>query len=248
MKKTVKRRSFLKGGLGLAGLTLLTQPGQAKVQDNQRKKIVCVGGHPDDPESGCGGTLALSSQQGHAVTIIYLTRGEAGIKGKTHDQAGAIRTGEAEKACKLLKAKPLFVGQIDGATLVNDEWVNALSKILEAEKPDVVFTHWPLDTHKDHQAASFLTWRCWLNAKKKFDLYFFEVCAGEQTLHFHPTDFVDISATQEIKRQALYCHESQDPPGIYACGHQAMEDFRGREIGVKAAEAFIRAGRGKEIW
>ena len=21
-------------------------------------KIVCVGGHPDDPESGCGGTLA----------------------------------------------------------------------------------------------------------------------------------------------------------------------------------------------
>ena len=37
----------------------------------------------------------------------------------------------------------------------------------------------------------------------------------------------------------LSCHKSQDPPGIYACGHTAMEDFRGRELGVKAAEAFI---------
>jgi hypothetical protein len=51
---------------------------------------------------------------------------------------------------------------------------------------------------------------------------------------------VDITETQAKKRQALYCHVSQDPPGIYQCGHAAMEDFRGREMGVAAAEAFIR--------
>jgi hypothetical protein len=44
---------------------------------------------------------------------------------------------------------------------------------------------------------------------------------------------------QEQKRKAVYCHTSQDPPGIYACGHAAMEEFRGRETGVKAAEAFV---------
>ena len=74
----------------------------------------------------------------------------------------------------------------------------------------------------------------------KFLLYFFEVCTGEQTFIFHPTDYVDITETQEQKKQALYCHLSQDPPGIYQCGHAAMEDFRGREMGVTAAEAFIR--------
>src|SRR5260370_41917541 len=57
-------------------------------------RIVCVGGHPDDPESGCGGTLARYSALGHAVTVIYLTRGEAGISGKSHDEAAAIRSAE----------------------------------------------------------------------------------------------------------------------------------------------------------
>lgn len=61
-----------------------------------------------------------------------------------------------------------------------------------------------------------------------------------QSMGFHPTDYVDISPAQEQKRKALYCHVSQDPPGIYACGHGAMEEFRGREIGVKAGEAFVR--------
>jgi len=37
--------------------------------------VICVGGHPDDPESGCGGTLARYTAAGHRVTIIYLTRG-----------------------------------------------------------------------------------------------------------------------------------------------------------------------------
>ncbi len=71
-------------------------------------------------------------------------------------------------------------------------------------------------------------------------LYFYEVCTGEQTLIFHPTDYVDITSTQEQKKKAVYCHVSQDPPGIYECGHAAMEDFRGRELGVKAGEAFVR--------
>ena len=79
-----------------------------------------------------------------------------------------------------------------------------------------------------------------MRTRNKWELYFFEVCIGEQTAIFHPTDYIDISATQEQKRKAVYCHTSQDPPGIYACGHSSMEDFRGREMGVKAAEGFVR--------
>src|SRR5579884_2137120 len=70
-------------------------------------KIVCVGGHPDDPESGCGGTLARYTALGHSVTILYLTRGEAGIHGKSHEEAAVIRTAECEAACQILGAKPL---------------------------------------------------------------------------------------------------------------------------------------------
>ncbi|HEY2349141.1 MAG TPA: PIG-L family deacetylase, partial [Puia sp.] len=52
--------------------------------------------------------------------------------------------------------------------------------------------------------------------------------------------YVDISETQAQKKKAVYCHVSQDPPGIYQCGHASMEEFRGRDLRVPAAEAFIR--------
>src|SRR5881392_3151814 len=110
--KHSSRRQFLQNSLG--GLSLLTIPAglQAPNQPFKKMKIVCIGGHPDDPESGCGGALAKFAASGHEVTIIYLTRGEAGIEGKSHDEAAAIRSGEATTACKILNVKPVFVGQI----------------------------------------------------------------------------------------------------------------------------------------
>jgi LmbE family N-acetylglucosaminyl deacetylase len=177
------------------------------------------------------------------VTVIYLTRGEAGIKGKSHDEAAAIRTGEAESACRILGAQPVFAGQIDGATEVKRERAEALLKLLTAAEPDVVFTHWPLDTHPDHQAASLLTLRAYLAVPRRFPLYFFEVNSGSQTLGFVPAAYVDITATREKKKQALFAHRSQDGERIYSKHHEVMENFRGRELGVAAAEAFAQLAR-----
>lgn len=234
------RRGFIKtttAGLGLLTLPQLLHASPA--EPASKKKVVCFGGHPDDPESGCGGTLAKLAAKGHDVTIIYLTTGEAGIDGKSHNEAAAIRKQEAINACTILKTKYVFVGQIDGDTIMDNSWLEKVQQLIADEKPDLVFTHWPVDSHKDHQVASMLMIQTWVRSGKKFPLYFFEVCTGEQTMIFRPTDYVDITDTQEQKRQAVYCHKSQDPPGIYACGHTAMEDFRGRELGVKAAEAFV---------
>jgi LmbE family N-acetylglucosaminyl deacetylase len=210
-----------------------------------RLRVVCVGGHPDDPESGCGGTLARYAALGHAVTILYLTRGEAGIAGTSHEEAARIRSAECEAACKILGAKAVFAGQIDGATVVDAKAVDNVRRLIAAENPDVVLTQWPIDTHLDHQAASTLTFRAWLALGRKFDLYYYEVNAGAQTLNFHPTDYVDITAVREKKKSALFAHKSQDGEGIYRKHHQVMEDYRGREAGVAAAEAFVRLAPGQ---
>jgi LmbE family N-acetylglucosaminyl deacetylase len=234
------RRNFVK--TAAAGLGLLTLPQLLHAQPDTpagKKKIVCFGAHPDDPESGCGGTLARLANNGHDVTIIYLTTGEAGVEGKAHSEAAAIRKQEAINACAILKAKPVFAGQIDGDTVMDNAWLVKVQKLIADEKPDLVFTHWPVDSHKDHQIASLLVIQTWVRLAKKFPLYFFEVCTGEQSMVFRPTDYVDITQTQEQKRKSVYCHVSQDPLGIYGCGHASMEDFRGRELGVKAAEAFV---------
>ena len=146
--------------LGSAGVTLPLS-GIERVSDSsptKKVKIVVVGAHPDDPESGCGGTAALYSDLGHEVVILYLTRGERGIEGKTLQQAAAIRTAEAEKACGILKARPIFAGQIDGDTELNRSRYDDFRKLVETECPNLVLTHWPVDTHRDHRAASLLVY------------------------------------------------------------------------------------------
>jgi LmbE family N-acetylglucosaminyl deacetylase len=234
------RREFLGGALSLPALIALADTSHAAAQIKAGSlKVVCVGGHPDDPESGCGGTLAMYAAQGHRVTVIYLTRGERGIPGTSENDAGTIRTAEAEAACKLLGARPVFAGQIDGATEITRSRVEAMAALLDAEAPDVVFTHWPIDTHMDHEVASLLTIRVYVARQRRFPLYFFEVNAGSQTMGFEPTQYVDITAVREKKKAALFAHKSQHGEDIYRRHHEVMENFRGREAHVAAAEAFV---------
>jgi LmbE family N-acetylglucosaminyl deacetylase len=207
-----------------------------------RMTVVCVGGHPDDPESGCGGTLARYAALGHTVTVIYLTRGERGIPGKSLDQAAQIRSAECAAACKIIGAKPVFFGQIDGATELTRAHVDAMERLLGAEHPDVVLAHWPVDTHMDHQVASVLTIRAWM-ALPASRLYFFEVNSGSQTEGFLPNTYVDISSVVEQKKTALFAHASQDGRGIWREHHEIMAQWRGREVGVAAAEAFVHLNR-----
>ena len=239
IRRNLTRRTFVKGALVTASAPLLpahTESGAAPLS------VVCVGGHPDDPESGCGGALSLYSARGAAVTVVYLTRGERGIPGKSLDEAARIRSAECEAACKIMGAKPLYFGQIDGATDVTRAHVVAMTQLLVTIKPDVVFTHWPVDTHMDHQVAAMLTIRAWM-ARRTFRLYFFEVNTGSQTEGFLPNTYVDISSAVEQKKAALFAHVSQDGQGIWREHHEIMAQWRGREAGVRAAEAFVHLNR-----
>jgi len=229
----LSRRDLFLGGA--ASLLPLDMP-----QDRKKLKILCAGGHPDDPESGAGGTMARYADLGHDAVNVYLTKGEAGIKGKSAEEAAAIRSAEIEKACAILKVRALFAGQIDGATEINAARYDEVRKILAEEKPDVVLTHWPIDTHRDHRAMSLLIFDAWLRLGRKFALYYFEVNMGAQTQHFHTTHYVDISSTVERKKDACYAHVSQNPPGFYDKYHEPMQKHRGMEAGVKAAEGFVR--------
>jgi LmbE family N-acetylglucosaminyl deacetylase len=206
--------------------------------------VVCVAAHPGDPELACGGTLARYAELGQRVTIIYLTRGEAGIVGKSHQEAADIRTAGAEVACKVLGAKPVFAGQIDGATELNAARAQSLTKLLMAEEPDLVIGHWPVDKHADHQIAGLLALRACLARQSRFQLYFMEIMPGTQTVHFQPSDYVDISSVREKKRAAMLAykggHELEVP---YQSHHEAMELLRGREASLPVAEAFLHFPR-----
>lgn len=205
----------------------------------KKLKIVVTGGHPGDPEYGCGGTVARYSGLGHAVTLLYLNRGEKGCAGKPPEQCGNTRSAEAREACRILNAQPAFAQQVDGEAAVNAVSYLAFRQILEAEKPDILFTHWPIDTHRDHRAISMLAYDAWLQMAKTFALYYYEVSDGEDTFMFAPTDYVDITPTEPRKRAACYAHASQSPDRYYALQSQVTR-FRGVQSGVAQAEGFVR--------
>jgi N-acetylglucosamine malate deacetylase 1 len=242
----LSRREMIGGSASLLGTTGLAMDGSGREGTGagaKKLKIVVAGGHPDDPESGCGGTIALYTSLGHEVTILYLTRGEAGIAGKSLQEAATIRTAECEKACEILKARSVFAGQIDGNTEINGTRYKQFREILKKEDPDIVLTHWPIDSHRDHRAASLFAYDAWLKSRRKFELYYYEVDQGEQTQVFHPTHYVDITKTESQKRAACYAHASQAPETSFYVLHDMMNRFRGMECGVKYAEAFVRHGQ-----
>src|SRR5205807_4033341 len=99
-----------RGLLGAAGFLALGAglPLAAWAERNgKRLRVVVAGGHPDDPETGAGGTIARYSLLHHEVVCLYLTRGEAGIEGKSHQESARIRTAEAQSACRILGARAI---------------------------------------------------------------------------------------------------------------------------------------------
>ena len=247
----IGRREILGASGAFAGGTLVglgTTQEQAAKSDaapDRRLKVLVVGGHPDDPETGCGGTMARYAAAGHDVAAVYLTCGEYGIKDKAPAEAGRIRTAEAQKACALLGVRAVFVGQMDSHTEVTNDRFEEFRKIIQSEAPDFLFAHWPIDSHRDHRAASTLSLDAWLRLGKRFDLYFYEVYSGIQSHNFAPSHYVDITATETLKKLATYAHASQNPEQLYKL-HDLMNRFRGSEYRCEFAEAFVRHVQGPD--
>ena len=131
----------------------------------------------------------------------------------------------------------MFAGQYDGRAVVDNAHYEAFGRILAAEKPDVVFTQWPIDRHPDHRAISMLTLDAWLKSGKQFALYYYEV--AEDTSMFTAAEYVDITQVESIRRAACYAHVSQQPDKWYP-KQVAITQSRGAASGFSQAEGFMR--------
>jgi LmbE family N-acetylglucosaminyl deacetylase len=227
------------GQTGLLATALLAggpEGAEAAQGPKARLKIVVTGGHPGDPEYGCGGTIALCAEAGHEVVIVYLNKGEGG--GKLPSGLAPDRPAEAGRACGILRARPVFAGQIDAQSIIDNDRYDQFRQLIETEKPDILLTQWPLDNHRDHRAVSLLTFDAWNRLRRKAALYYYEVSNGEDTVQFAPTHYVDITAVVERKRAACYAHASQAPDKFYAL-QEMVTRLRGIESGVRQAEGYI---------
>src|SRR5882757_3019500 len=127
----ISRRQLLANVTKVAGgmsLALDAQP-------PKRLKVIVTGGHPGDPEYGCGGTVAKYADQGHEVVLLYLNRGERTCPAPPTESATNVRVAEAKRACEILKARPLFAPQCDAHAVVDAAQYDEFRKIIASEKP-----------------------------------------------------------------------------------------------------------------
>src|SRR2546425_8080350 len=95
-ERALTRRTFVKQSLAAVGPAMVAANALPAVSAQAesgaaRLTVVCVGAHPDDPESGCGGALTRYAAPGHAVAGVYLTRGGGGISRQSFDEDAASR-------------------------------------------------------------------------------------------------------------------------------------------------------------
>lgn len=198
--------------------------------------ILVIAAHPDDIEPQMGGTIAKYVREGHMVKMILLTRTGGDIE--------KIRNKEGIEAAKILGVEELIHLQHSQENFTyNRALINEIDNLIKQYNPREIFTLNPNDSHQDHQiVAKAVISAC---RKNNINLYFFEnvIPGGNSITNENYNYYVDISDTFFTKMQSIRAHSSQIEKfgEEWLSGIEGRSKFRGFQMNVKYAEAFILA-------
>jgi LmbE family N-acetylglucosaminyl deacetylase/CheY-like chemotaxis protein len=159
--------------------------------------VLAVGAHPDDVEIGIGGLLLRHAAQGHAVTVLTLTAGEAG-------GAVAERIAESQRAAELLSARLVHVDLKDASLSEGGATIATIKRVVDEIHPTTLYTHSIHDVHQDHRNVHNAS----LVAARGVPRV---LCyqAPSTSVDFHPTRFVAIDEYLERKIEVIQAYTSQ---------------------------------------
>jgi len=186
--------------------------------------------------------------------MCHACDGNKGSMEKTSQEIAAIRRQEAIKSANLIGAVSLWGGFHDDEVVCDLESRLRMTDVIRQADPDVIITHHPDDYMTDHVNVSRLVFEAAYLAtvplvktvnrytEKVPVLYYMDTLAG---INFTPSEYVDISATIDVKVRMMHAMKSQ--LGWLKTMHDSdAEDyirtvakFRGFQAGVRFAESFF---------
>lgn len=199
------------------------------------KLALVIGAHPDDPEFGAGGTIALWGQQGWQFHYLIVTDGSKGTSDPRQDGQQLVqrRQDEQRAAARQLGVQEVrFLHFHDGEVEASQLLLSQLVRELRRLRPRAVFTHNPeaLEyrkpggrphiAHRDHRAVGHSVLDAVYPAAR--DPHYFPEHGREGLLPHKVRDVylwgsgqadlrVDVRATFGLKLEAIRCHGSQIP-------------------------------------
>lgn len=171
------------------------------------KNILVISPHPDDEAIGCGGTIALHTDCGDVVHVIFLTSGEKGGHGKSEEETIKTREAEAQAAADILKIAQIeFWREPDGNFQASEINILRLVKKIEENAAEIIYVPHYQEEHQDHKLAALMVEKALqcLDGLKPI-VYMYEVWTPIQKIDH----IEDISPYVEIKRKAIQAHKSQ---------------------------------------
>jgi LmbE family N-acetylglucosaminyl deacetylase len=209
------------------------------------------GAHPDDEVVGMGGTIAKLAQKGHEVFVVIFTKGEEGYaEKKLRETISGLRQEEVERVRGILGVKRYELMERPDMGLRNDkETFKETIQLIRKYRPDIVFTHYGVDRHRDHRVASRTVAEAfWQSTEpvsvdlgepwKPRALYYYE----ESHPFKFPSHIVDITDTFDTKIRAMKTYTSQLSVAPFIVdGIEGQAIFRGSAIGTKYGEAFLKS-------
>ena len=222
--------------------------------------------HPDDAEFLAAGTLArLRAECGYEIHIATMTAGDCGSAEHAPDEIAAIRRAEGVAAADVINAAYHCLEILDLRVHYCDAQLEAVCRLLNAVRPQIVLTHSPDDYHLDHEQTSrlvraatfaapitnFLHRPGHTEANRPLDaiphLYYCDPLEGKDIFGrpIAPAFSIDITATIGAKAEMLAHHESQR---AWLRQHHGVDNLvesmrewsrsRGDAAGVEYAEGF----------
>ena len=167
------------------------------------RRVLVLAAHPDDESLGCAGTVALLSDRGAKVSMLFATDGE-GTRGSPAPPADVAqaRRSEAEASARLLGATAEFCGLPDGGLVdAGPALEAAVAGSVARAQPDLVFAPWPGDGHPDHRAVAEALARATLPADC-------EVWGYETWTALPANRLVDITSVIGTKESSIAVHQT----------------------------------------
>ncbi len=204
---------------------------------SRRHRVLAIGPHPDDLECFAGGTLRLLAQNGSAVTMAVLSRGE---NATNRSNIGEIREREAEESASILGATLIQLEIPDGKIRPGPELDRTLADLWHRVGPDVVFAFdpkglRPFGENPDHTAVGAAV----LSRVRR------DLTSGERIYFYaspQPNVLVDITEVLQEKTNSLRAHRSQllGPDWAVGAWTKAISRLGANRTAAMYTEGFYR--------
>jgi LmbE family N-acetylglucosaminyl deacetylase len=190
-------------------------------------RVLVIAAHPDDPDFLAGGTVARLAKEGREIAYVVATNGNkgSGDRNITSEELVPIRKDEQRRAAKVLGVRAVeFLDHEDGELEDTRDLRRDISREIRRWRPELIITLNPYRTynnfpgwHRDHRTTARVVLDC-VYPLARDHLSFPELLPDYEPHKVRevylvqweqPRLVLDITATMELKLEAIRCHRSQ---------------------------------------